>query len=66
MGISSRALGSVRQQHGQTIVEEDLQLICFDMVSEPSTPNAFMLKEHKDLPTKYNKLNNLLDSIIDK
>lgn len=66
MGISSRALGSVRQQQGQTIVEEDLQLICFDMVSEPSTPNAFMLKEHKDLPTKYNKLNNLLDSIIDK
>jgi len=48
IGISSRGLGSVRQQNGQTIVEDDFQLICFDIVSEPSTPNAFMLKEWKE------------------
>ena len=47
VGISSRGLGSVREQNGQTIVEEDFQLICFDMVSEPSTPGAFMMREHK-------------------
>ena len=29
------------------IVQEDFQLICFDMVSEPSTPGAFMLREGK-------------------
>ena len=42
LGISSRGLGSVKQQGGNTIVEDDFQLICFDMVSDPSTPNAYM------------------------
>lgn len=52
IGISSRGLGSVRQQNGQTIVEDDFQLICFDIVSEPSTPNAFMLREWKEKRVK--------------
>jgi hypothetical protein len=42
LGISSRGLGSVKESNGETIVEDDFQLICFDMVSEPSTPNAFL------------------------
>jgi len=42
LGISSRGLGSVNERNGETIVEDDFQLICFDMVSEPSTPNAFL------------------------
>mgnify|MGYP003644741523 FL=1 len=66
MGISSRALGSVTQRNGKTYVEDDLQLICFDMVSEPSTPDAFMLKEHKKLITrgKVSDIHSLLDSIL--
>ena len=35
VGISSRGMGSVSENRGQTIVEDDFQLICFDMVSEP-------------------------------
>jgi len=42
LGISSRGLGSVKQQDGNTIVEDDFQLICFDMVSDPSTPGAYL------------------------
>lgn len=42
LGISSRGLGSVKESMGETIVEEDFQLICFDIVSEPSTPDAFV------------------------
>ena len=43
LGISSRGLGSVRESmHGDTVVEEDFQLICFDIVAEPSTPNAYV------------------------
>ena len=38
LGISSRGLGSVREERGTTMVEDDFQLICFDFVSEPSTP----------------------------
>jgi hypothetical protein len=45
LGISSRGMGSVKQEKGATIVEDDFQLICFDMVSEPSTPNAFLKQD---------------------
>jgi hypothetical protein len=67
LGISSRALGSVREQNGATMVEEDLQLICFDLVAEPSTNKAFMYmseaKNHSVL-TKADKLNRILNDII--
>jgi len=43
LGISSRGLGSVNEDmNGKAVVQEDFQLICFDIVSEPSTPNAFI------------------------
>jgi len=67
IGISSRGLGSVRQQGQDTIVEDDFQLICFDIVSEPSTPNAFMLKEWKQRGSENNtisKINKALDDIL--
>lgn len=41
LGISSRALGSVYQgEQGYDIVEDDLEVICWDLVSKPSTYNA--------------------------
>ena len=49
LGISSRGIGSTRQQGGNLIVQEDFQLICFEIVSEPSTPGAFMSKEAKNI-----------------
>jgi len=68
IGISSRGMGSVREQMGQTIVEDDFQLICFDIVSEPSTPGAFMsLSESKlmnEQVQKNNKIINLMNEII--
>lgn len=67
LGISSRALGSVHESQGKTIVEEDLQLICFDIVSEPSTRGAFMsLTESKikEPYSKADKLNRMLNDII--
>jgi len=68
LGISSRGMGSVTESSGQTTVEEDFQLICFDMVSEPSTPGAFMIKEAKDskvkLFTKADRINRLLNEVL--
>ena len=66
LGISSRGLGSVRNETQGTIVEDDFQLICFDMVADPSTDNAFMLREHKEREslTKEEKISQLLDDII--
>ena len=41
LGISSRALGSVFQdQSGYDVVEDDLEIICWDLVSRPSTYDA--------------------------
>jgi hypothetical protein len=45
IGVSSRGVGSVEQKLGQTIVGEDFELICWDIVSEPSTPGAFIGNE---------------------
>jgi hypothetical protein len=71
LGISSRGLGSVRESNGQTIVEDDFQLICFDFVSEPSTPGAYMhaktgMREHKEpnIFTKSDRLYRMLNDIL--
>jgi hypothetical protein len=48
LGISSRGMGSVKESMGSLTVEDDFQLICFDMVSEPSTPGAWMNPEQKN------------------
>ena len=69
IGISSRGMGSVTESNGQTIVEEDFQLICFDVVSEPSTPGAFMMKEAKNYKnevfTKSDRIYRLLNEVLD-
>jgi hypothetical protein len=49
LGISSRGVGSTKKTGDYYTVEEDFQLICWDFVSEPSTPGAFMLAEGKDI-----------------
>jgi len=68
IGISSRGLGSVSENAGQTIVEDDFQLICFDMVSEPSTPGAFMMRESKnkinEVFTKADRINRALNNVL--
>ena len=66
LGISSRGLGSVSESNQGTIVEEDFQLICFDIVSEPSTQGAFMMMNEAKTKsfTKKDKINNLLNNII--
>lgn len=69
LGISSRGMGSVTESAGQTIVEDDFQLICFDFVSEPSTPNAFMMREAKEFKnnvfTKADRINRLLNEVLE-
>ena len=68
-GISSRGMGSVSERNGVTLVEDDFQLICFDMVSDPSTPGAIMsqVNESKDMTrelTKVDRINSIMESIL--
>jgi len=73
LGISSRGLGTVKENmNGHDVVEEDFQLICFDIVSEPSTPGAFVHPESKRAMSfaktmkenKENQIDNLFDRIL--
>ena len=70
-GFSSRALGSLREsKDGVQYVQDDLQLICFDAVSEPSAPGAYIL-EGKDnnlqeIFTKGDRINRALNEILNK
>jgi hypothetical protein len=42
LGISSRGVGSVKTLRGVHYVQDDFELVCFDIVSSPSTPNAYL------------------------
>jgi len=70
LGISSRGMGSVENKGGKTYVQDDFQLICFDFVSEPSTPEAFMIKEARErlarMTAKANKIEQLLNEALDE
>jgi hypothetical protein len=48
LGISSRGVGSLKNIKGQNIVQEDFELVCFDLVSSPSTPGAYVFKDLGD------------------
>tara|TARA_R110000744_G_scaffold283816_1_gene395195 strand:- start:77 stop:679 length:603 start_codon:yes stop_codon:yes gene_type:complete len=71
LGISSRGLGSTsRTNEGHDVVEDDFNLVTYDMVSNPSTSNAYMhLKENKDYKiimaqNRILGLNGILDEIL--
>ena len=49
IGVSSRAVGSVEQRFGKMIVGDDLELICWDVVSDPSTPEAWITDDPKKI-----------------
>ena len=67
LGISSRGLGSTRQENGTTMVEDDFQLLCFDLVSEPSTNGAYLVAEGKKVKThltKADRINRALNDVL--
>ena len=45
LGISSRGVGSLKNEGGQNMVQNDFELICFDLVSSPSTPGAYLFNQ---------------------
>ena len=50
VGVSSRGIGSVKQMPGGVLaVDEDFDLLTFDAVLEPSTPNAYIRNTAEEL-----------------
>ena len=71
VGISSRAMGSVQTLGEGTVeVQDDLSLACWDLVSEPSTQQAFVrevgLNENyiPKIENEYQKINEILSDIV--
>ena len=72
LGISSRGVGSTKKQGDYHVVQDDFQLICWDYVSEPSTPGAFMLPEGKQISSnelrqifnKSDRLDRIMNDIL--
>ena len=72
LGISSRGVGSTRKEGDYQVVQDDFQLICWDFVTEPSTPGAFMMKEGKEINesdlnrhfTKSDRIDRIFNDII--
>ena len=48
LGISSRGVGSLKKIKGKNIVQDDFELICWDIVSSPSTPGSYLYKDIND------------------
>ena len=40
IGVSSRGVGSLDKKDGKNYVQEDFELICWDVVTSPSTPGS--------------------------
>jgi hypothetical protein len=73
VGVSSRALGSVSPlSEGMVQVEEDLEIICWDFVSTPSTYGAYVhpvglnesINYGLEYTNKYSKVNKIISDII--
>jgi hypothetical protein len=48
LGISSRGVGSLKKVGEKNEVQDDFELICFDLVSSPSTPGAYLFSDEGD------------------
>ena len=48
MGVSSRGVGSLKKVGERNEVQDDFELICFDLVSSPSTPGAYLFSNPED------------------
>lgn len=69
IGVSSRGVGSLREMNGDHIVQDDFEIICWDVVISPSTPGSWIFKdksEAKPFTESTEEKNNLLLNNIDK
>lgn len=65
VGISSRALGTVsKTAEGLDLVGEDMDLLTFDVVSNPSTHRAFLSPLHENINSAYNPYDKIEATIV--
>jgi hypothetical protein len=65
VGISSRGVGSLKNEGGKNVVQDDFELICWDIVTSPSTPGSWISTEEKDLRPYMESTEKSIDLIKD-
>jgi len=67
VGVSSRGVGSLDNINGKLIVQDDFEIICWDIVTSPSTPGSYMFNNKSDaqpfMESKMKKDNLLIDKL---
>jgi len=48
IGVSSRGVGSLEKKDGKNIVQSDFDLICWDVVTQPSTPGSYIFNSEEE------------------
>jgi len=72
IGISSRGVGSLKEVRGENLVQDDFELVGFDLVSSPSTYGAYLFpddgimqqEQHNNVELKENKIIKTLDKFL--
>jgi hypothetical protein len=68
IGVSSRGMGSLKENDGVLEVQDDFELLCWDFVSTPSNPGSYMklVNEGLDIKSsnKYSKVNSIVTEIL--
>lgn len=65
IGVSSRGLGSVSKgPMGKLIVGDDFEIVCWDVVSQPSTPGAWIDEDPSRLKPYMESVENKNDKLL--
>jgi hypothetical protein len=69
IGISSRGMGSLKQVGEIMEVQDDFELLTWDLVSNPSNPDSWMLNSSlneniSQTPDSYSKVNSIVTEIL--
>lgn len=48
IGVSSRGVGSLEKKDGKNYVQDDFELICWDIVTSPSTPGSWIFNKKEE------------------
>jgi hypothetical protein len=48
IGVSSRGVGTLKNIAGKNIVQDDFELICWDIVTQPSTPGSWIFNTREE------------------
>lgn len=64
IGVSSRGVGSLSKENGKNVVQEDFELICWDIVTSPSTPGSWIYNEKPSRDQQMSETKNTNKSLL--